>query len=129
MLAERWITLLGMADRAAVKAVNRSDLWHPYGHLKQREMQLLVHSPLIMINGNFERKKPRQNCQVLCQYLILHHVLLFHFSFAVGRIFFFFSLFLSCQEAFLKAAWIKILQKSILTAFVKEMERADKMYE
>lgn len=42
MLAERWITLLGTADRAAVKVVNRSD---PYGHLKQRELQLLVHSP------------------------------------------------------------------------------------
>lgn len=40
--AERWITLLGMADRAAVKVVNRSD---PCGHLKQRELQLLVHSP------------------------------------------------------------------------------------
>lgn len=94
MLAERWITLLGMADRAAVKAVNRSDLWHPYGHLKQREMQLLVHSSLIMINGNFEREKKQQNCQVLCQYLTLHHVLLFHFSFPV------FFFFLSCQEAF-----------------------------
>lgn len=31
MLAERWITPLGMADRAAVKAVNRSDLWHLIG--------------------------------------------------------------------------------------------------
>lgn len=100
MLAERWITLLGMADRAAVKAVNRSDLWHRHGHLKQREMQLLVHSPLIMINGNFERKKPRQNCQVLCQYLILHHVLLFHFSFAVGRIFFFQLVFILSGSVF-----------------------------
>lgn len=45
MLAERWITPLGMADRAAVKAVNRSDQWHHYGHLKQRELQLLVHTP------------------------------------------------------------------------------------
>lgn len=41
MLAERWITPLGMADRAAVKVENRSD---PCGYLEQRELQLLFHS-------------------------------------------------------------------------------------
>lgn len=41
--------------QAAVKAVNRSDLWHPYGHLEQRESGgYWIPPPQIMINGNFE---------------------------------------------------------------------------
>lgn len=120
MLAERWITLLGMADRAAVKAVNRSDLWHPYGHLKQREMQLLVHSPLIMINGNFEREKKTAKLSGFVSIFDITSCSFVSFFFCSVKDYF---IFLS------KTTWIKILYKSILTGFVKEMEIADKMYE
>lgn len=32
-----------------------------------------------------EKKKPQQSCQGLCQGLITHHLLWFHFSFALGK--------------------------------------------
>lgn len=57
MPAERWITPLGMADRAAAQAVNRSDLWYPYGHLKQSRLRYWFTPPLTVINRNFERTK------------------------------------------------------------------------
>lgn len=48
--------------QAAVKAVNRSDLWHPHGHLKQRTKDSYWFTPTqIMISGNFWREGKRNS--------------------------------------------------------------------
>ena len=84
MRAERWITPLGMADRAAVKAVNRSDLWHPYGHRKRRELHSYWSAhPLIMINGNPEREKSKKLSGFVSRFDITPSTFT---SFAVGKL-------------------------------------------